>query len=652
MADGRLQVILDAEADKFIAEIKRAQAEIEKLEGRIVNLSGSGAKGLKKELKLLNAELRGFRAEVKQANTGLKQQAVVQKQVTATATKAVVATKKLGQAQTQLRSQVGASNAVALEFNRILQDAPFGIVGVGNNIQQLVAQFSNLRAGGQTASQALSASFKALVSPVNLLLLGISAVTALWTAYEIGALDSLKATLGLNEEVEDLTDSLEEYVEALDDVNKARIEGRSSGEKELRTLKELQTQAENTNLPLNVRLEAVRDLKKEYPDYLGTMTDEQILLGNVGNAYDTLSKSIIATAKAKAFSNAIGDKAIEIFTLEERQLDRVNKILEKTDELERLKRRQDNQASGRGAVTGLDLQVLELEKELFDLRNEQVADVEAVNKSRAETLALEARINAELEKGGKFTETIVDETEKLTKAKEKLIGIEGLLRSIGSQFRSDDLFNEALGQIPTPEFTPNLGVDAILEQVEALQKADAEIFKLQENLNKLAKSEGLDVLTGGIRDFANSLVDSFDLSNQALEGFLNALISSIPQFIGALQALSQAKKAKAQADLQADIQSATGNVVVSATESARLLGPVGLFALPALIGFGLNLLSGAFKKPVSGGGGGASSAGQNVAPQAGLTGGGAGGFGDFNLTSSIRGTDLVLLIDRTKAGNT
>ena len=121
---------------------------VEKQDGEVL-------KATNQQLREYKATLKLFRQDVRDANTELKAQATVQKQVTATATKAVASTKKLGQAQTQLRSQVGASNAVALEFNRIIQDAPFGIVGVGNNLQQLTAQFSNLRAGGLTAGQAM-----------------------------------------------------------------------------------------------------------------------------------------------------------------------------------------------------------------------------------------------------------------------------------------------------------------------------------------------------------------------------------------------------------------------------------------------------------------------------------------------------------------
>src|SRR5690606_19533302 len=40
-----------------------------------------------------------------------------------------------------LATNVRGSNTVAMEFNRIIQDAPFGMMGIGNNVQQLAGNF-------------------------------------------------------------------------------------------------------------------------------------------------------------------------------------------------------------------------------------------------------------------------------------------------------------------------------------------------------------------------------------------------------------------------------------------------------------------------------------------------------------------------------
>ena len=92
------------------------------------------------------------------------------------------------------QAQSGA-NGVAMEFNRIIQDAPFGIMGIGNNIQQLVANWGHYteqtrnaaRETGKTVTTMtlLGGAIKSILSPTNLLLLGVSALTSALTAYQM-----------------------------------------------------------------------------------------------------------------------------------------------------------------------------------------------------------------------------------------------------------------------------------------------------------------------------------------------------------------------------------------------------------------------------------------------------------------------------------
>src|SRR5690606_27163444 len=85
-------------------------------------------------------------------------------------------------------SGIRSANAVSIEFSRIIQDAPYGLQGIGNNIQQLTQNWAHYTraakeaaaAQGQTIStgKLLGGALRSLLSPVNLLTLGISAVTA------------------------------------------------------------------------------------------------------------------------------------------------------------------------------------------------------------------------------------------------------------------------------------------------------------------------------------------------------------------------------------------------------------------------------------------------------------------------------------------
>ena len=74
-------------------------------------------------------------------------------------------------------------NSVGTDFARIIQDAPFGIIGVGNNITQLAGSFQTLKNQTGSTSQAIKAAFASIFSSGNALILGISALTTVFTVF-------------------------------------------------------------------------------------------------------------------------------------------------------------------------------------------------------------------------------------------------------------------------------------------------------------------------------------------------------------------------------------------------------------------------------------------------------------------------------------
>ena len=208
----------------------------------------------------------------------------------------------------QLSKSTSRYNGIGIDFARVIQDAPFGIIGVGNNIQQLAQSFSTLGNAGDSTKSKLKLAFQQIFTSGNLLVLAVSAITTVLTLYEKGAFKSADAT-------EDLNKKLDDYRENLQGIAKANLEGIKNAQSEIANFKLLQAQAENTNNSLQKRIEAVEQLKKQYPEYLKNLTNEQILTGNVGTAYENLTASIIATAKAKAFQSQIGENALNQATL-------------------------------------------------------------------------------------------------------------------------------------------------------------------------------------------------------------------------------------------------------------------------------------------------------------------------------------------------
>jgi hypothetical protein len=305
-------------------------------------------------------------------------------------------------------------NGVGIDFARVIQDAPFGIIGVGNNIQQLAQSFSTLGNAGDSLSSKVKLAFGAIFSSGNLLILGVSALTtALTILQQKGFFDSEKSA-------KSLADRLKDYEETLGSVAKATLKGIQNSEGQLQKFRALTAQAENLNVSDNNRLAAVNELQKQYPEYLGNLTKEQILSGQVGDSYDILTKQIIANAKAKAFSDEITKNSSDLRTIEKEQNETANQILSKRIELQNAQARSNESAlkvSGQLAAT--DLNVAGIQSQLNDLIQKQITSVAESNKIKQSNLELDGLINEELKNGAVFTNKNTESRDKNTKALEE-----------------------------------------------------------------------------------------------------------------------------------------------------------------------------------------------------------------------------------------
>ncbi len=220
-----------------------------------------------------------------------------------------------------LTQSFGAANGVAMEFNRIIQDAPFGMMGIGNNIQQLTSNFALLKSQTGSTGSAIKATFASVLSSGNLLALGVATITSAWTAYTMWSQRSNKATKDNKDEFDKLVESLSETSTVMYDA--AKSSGREAAE-----LRALYSISQDTTQSVDERKNAAQRLIKQYPELFGKFNSEQVMLGKAKIAYDELSKSILATARAQAAYGKIGEKVSEQIAIDE-----ANKAIQKEIDL-------------------------------------------------------------------------------------------------------------------------------------------------------------------------------------------------------------------------------------------------------------------------------------------------------------------------------
>jgi hypothetical protein len=211
---------------------------------------------------------------------------------------------------------VKGSNQAAFALHnlgRVAQDAPFGFIGIQNNLNPLLESFQRLKAETGGTGSALKALGQSLIGPAGLGI-ALSVVSA-------GILFYQQYQQRANKEVANAKKVTDEYVNSLGQVQQAQLKGAQNAQTELTTLKILYNQYQNAALPLEQRKQAYQEIQKLYPAYFGNIAFEATATDKTKNAYNSLTNSILATARARAAGDLITKNS-------QKQLENEQKIID------------------------------------------------------------------------------------------------------------------------------------------------------------------------------------------------------------------------------------------------------------------------------------------------------------------------------------
>ena len=213
--------------------------------------------------------------------------------------------KKFGNAATQSTggvNKLGAATKGAVptltSFSQVIQDAPYGIRGVANNITQLTSQFGYLSKSAGGSGAALKAMLGTLAGPAGILL-AVSAVTSLLVAYG----DKLGGAANKTNELVEATKSLI-----------------GSAQSEISLLTSLVGIAQSDVESKENKSKAIAKINEKYGKYLPNLTTENIKSSEVTKAVDLLTEAYIRQAKIKGLQSRISELYAKRYEAESKSL--------------------------------------------------------------------------------------------------------------------------------------------------------------------------------------------------------------------------------------------------------------------------------------------------------------------------------------------
>jgi len=360
MAGGKLTVEIGADISDFDKKIKEVEFDIKELSKIKLDRLKVGL-----DTTEINSQIKDAKASLNSLKTAVKD---------------------TGQTFASAAPKVANAGNTLTQFSRIAQDAPYGIIGIGNNITATAESFSYLKQQTGSTGGALKALGSSLMGTGGILL-GVSLLTTGMTLLA-------QSGLSVQDVINKLTGNFDAFGAA---VKKANEEAVKNSAGEISGMNALVASAQNVNLSMKDRKIAVEELQKTYPGYFGNLSKEQILNGDVKTAVEGVTQALIARAKAQAFTEEIVKLAQEQYKLEQ---ERANLVKEQIGLQKGLAEAQKFASSGAGQAAGglnvalqlVNSELIKNQKELDANANKQAKFTEEINKNVGASIKLKQEL--------------------------------------------------------------------------------------------------------------------------------------------------------------------------------------------------------------------------------------------------------------------
>jgi tetrahydromethanopterin S-methyltransferase subunit B len=442
----------------------------------------------------------------------------------------------------QLAKNTGQANIALVNFGRVVQDAPFGLIGIANNIDPLISSFQSLKKETGSTGAAFKGLAGALAGPAGIAI-AVSAVTSAFIAFGPQIKEFLFGTKQITEEQKKQAEAMNDMVRSL-----------SKQKEEFNAYLSI---AKDVSKSDNDREAALAKLNKIIPDHIGVLTKQNIATAEGARITAVYVQALEARATAELYINRIAENNVKIF--------------EKRNEQERIyaefnaKILQRQAAAARFRAAGKEEIALTIDNEINNLIKERndllktnsdeiknsIRENNKLRESYTSLLPTLEILNGKDGVGGLSDKTkeqvrnlaaqngvinsMRDNIETMNKLEQQRVENQKLLLQL--QMQGSTL--SGTGMKPVKELTP-------IQQLSIVGSDDAKsnIQKLVEESNKLNKSfELTDELINTVgNEFANLFTNISKDGTKAFEDFAKAVAETTTRIL-INYAVTQALKA-------------------------------------------------------------------------------------------------------------
>ena len=333
-----------------------------------------------------------------------------------------------------------------------------------------------------------------------------------------------------NKETENAKKVTDDYVKSLDAVTGSQLKGAQNAQKELTDLKLLYSAYTNANEPLKARQSAYKQIQEQYPQYFGNIKFEKDATDKTKAAYDLLTESILASARARAASDKITQNETRKLENEQKVIDLQKAQIKNQSELSKARAREASQPLSGGSTAGVSTNVADLTRvskiqdkinENLSLQNNLKTDTNLLDKENGRLVTY---VNTQIEKGGKLVGGFGD---GIKKVKEQITKD---LRTISNT----NVISPNIAPTVTPIALPDLNLRGVTTGLSEYIKLMQEAYRSNERFGESVKELASATLESGLSQAFGAIGQSLAEGTNAIDAFGSALLSAFTGFLSQL----------------------------------------------------------------------------------------------------------------------